>query len=560
MTHTLITKNTTACLLATIALLSLLMASQATAQNGGIEPADEVIVVAPYNPNIHPAQALPETPQIDSSHSQAIPMPYIHIAQAQLQAVPMQQIKAVKYKLPKASNIFHNYAKLGYGSHSTPYGELLLNKKLDKATIGLYAKHISSTGSTNQGTNASYAHTQAKAFAQWGQADWLSAIQLSYTGRMQHYYGFESADYPSYGSYMDDSLKQAYHDIGLAWKGRFANQNDGVWDITSAYHYFTNKTEGTAQHIDADITYEQTINTTKDDSQHWGVALQTATHITSLYNNKQTHGSYQLAPYYLWRFAQWDLQLGAKLMLSQDSSSHTNVAPLIQLQYHLPQAGMQLYVRADGDVQSNSLRSLSLSNPYISPSIGLRNTQLPLRLQMGAKGQLLEGELYYEAAISYTAYKDIPLFVSDTTSRYNNSFIPLYDDVNAIGTQLHIGYKQQHWELHGELEYTHYSPQNEAKAWHKPALALQTRLYYTWNKWRLGALLHSQSASYNYIAAQGEKQIDASLDINLSADYQINKQLSLFAQLNNILNNRYANYYNYKVQGFGAMGGLRFVF
>ena len=49
-------------------------------------------------------------------------------------------------------------------------------------------------------------------------------------------------------------------------------------------------------------------------------------------------------------------------------------------------------------------------------------------------------------------------------------------------------------------------------------------------------------------------------DVNLSAEYRFSKRLSLFLELNNLLDNRWQRWYNYQERPFDIKGGVTFSF
>jgi outer membrane cobalamin receptor len=50
------------------------------------------------------------------------------------------------------------------------------------------------------------------------------------------------------------------------------------------------------------------------------------------------------------------------------------------------------------------------------------------------------------------------------------------------------------------------------------------------------------------------------LDLNLNADYKINKNFTVFVMGNNLLNKKYEHYLGYKVLGAQVLGGIRIAF
>ena len=49
-------------------------------------------------------------------------------------------------------------------------------------------------------------------------------------------------------------------------------------------------------------------------------------------------------------------------------------------------------------------------------------------------------------------------------------------------------------------------------------------------------------------------------DVNLSAEYRFSKRLSVFLELNNLLDNRWYRWYNYQERPFDIKGGVTFSF
>ena len=61
-------------------------------------------------------------------------------------------------------------------------------------------------------------------------------------------------------------------------------------------------------------------------------------------------------------------------------------------------------------------------------------------------------------------------------------------------------------------------------------------------------------------AVSETQTLDAYTDINLNGGYHFNDFVSVFIQLNNILNNDYQRFTNFNVQGFQVLGGVTYKF
>ena len=62
------------------------------------------------------------------------------------------------------------------------------------------------------------------------------------------------------------------------------------------------------------------------------------------------------------------------------------------------------------------------------------------------------------------------------------------------------------------------------------------------------------------IQENGNQKVGGYVDLNLSAEYKIHKNFSIFALGNNLLNTKYQNYYGYKVLGAQFLGGVKITF
>ena len=57
-----------------------------------------------------------------------------------------------------------------------------------------------------------------------------------------------------------------------------------------------------------------------------------------------------------------------------------------------------------------------------------------------------------------------------------------------------------------------------------------------------------------------KESLPSYLDVNLNANYKINKNFTVFVMGNNLLNKKYEHYLGYKVLGAQVLGGLRIAF
>jgi outer membrane receptor for ferric coprogen and ferric-rhodotorulic acid len=147
----------------------------------------------------------------------------------------------------------------------------------------------------------------------------------------------------------------------------------------------------------------------------------------------------------------------------------------------------------------------------------------------------------------------------------DNTFDLVYDDAGVFSAFGEFGFRMRSdLGIFIRGAYHTYNMDNEEKAWHRPTLELSLNSFYIiQERLTLSAGIRSNYGAYartfdnNTLKAE---QIEGWLDLNLGAEYQINKQFSAFLKLNNLLNDGYIKWYNYPVQKFNVLAGVGFSF
>ncbi|MBK9462909.1 MAG: TonB-dependent receptor [Sphingobacteriales bacterium] len=138
-------------------------------------------------------------------------------------------------------------------------------------------------------------------------------------------------------------------------------------------------------------------------------------------------------------------------------------------------------------------------------------------------------------------------------------FSVLYDSLTtATGGQLELGVKLS-TKLNATLTTTYqkYKLTNQTNAWHLPNLKTNLTIeVHPIEKLHLTTDFFVLQGIKARLANGSATNLAAIIDLNLAAKYDIIKNLSLFANINNIIGKQYVQYYNYPNYGFNALGGL----
>jgi hypothetical protein len=117
---------------------------------------------------------------------------------------------------------------------------------------------------------------------------------------------------------------------------------------------------------------------------------------------------------------------------------------------------------------------------------------------------------------------------------------------------------QDKFTLTGALDLNTYTGmQDNAKAWGLFPLKLTGS--FRWNAFKQ-VLIKSDIIAFSGAKALlkdgDEKNMKGGTDLSVGAEFKLNKQFSVWLDMNNILNSKYERWNNYPVYGFQVIGGI----
>ncbi|CAA7197010.1 porin family protein [Chryseobacterium potabilaquae] len=268
--------------------------------------------------------------------------------------------------------------------------------------------------------------------------------------------------------------------------------------------------------------------------------------------------------------------------------------------YWFPQAEFQLaaangfkfYGGVDGGLKLNTYSEMLQANPFILSDQFLRPTQTKYHFYFGLKGDIDE-TLKYDFSAGYGKMKDIMFFKANSLfdnmytlnrSAYNfaNTFSAVYDDGNVSDIKGSVQYfPLANLVLDGEVKFTKYDLKNYENIYNVPLVTASIGAKYTMldKKLLLGfkGIFASDRTTNSYLiegvsdptAQNGmvyqstenmNDKVGGYADINLSAEYKVHKNFSIFALGNNLLSSKYQTYKGYKVLGAQILGGVKITF
>jgi hypothetical protein len=265
------------------------------------------------------------------------------------------------------------------------------------------------------------------------------------------------------------------------------------------------------------------------------------------------------------------LDLGFSVALDIGEQTKFFIYPQAEIKYSLfndifiPFAGIR------GGLSQNSFSSLSQINQFLAPSVRLLNENNPYDIYGGIKGTLSK-RMGFNANVSFKKITNKAFFVTDTMSLLRNKFGLVYDTLNHTRIEASLFYQlDEKLKIDGLARFNSYETKNQAYAWNLPVLEFQLRAAYNlFDKFMFNldghietgrkALIYEMIDDAQEIDGQYYLGLGGIIDFNLGVSYRYNKRVTAFLQLNNMLSQRYNDWYNYPVQPIQVMGGVSFRF
>lgn len=506
-------------------------------------------VIQSYKPEVK-AQAKPEfkpdLPPRDTSRPAFrydVPQQALYFTYSSLPLRPLA--------LGKDSNRhpFANYLKLGGGTQSTFYADAGIGSISGRNyQTAVHLHHLSQKGNiSNQQVSLTDLDATGSLKSQnqiWGMS--VGALRNRY-----HFYGYDHDLY----DLAKDSVQQTYSGVQLTVDVK--NREQGSAGIN--YH----PQIGAYLYGDAHDVSEQTlffdlpVSKKLDENLTAGAGLNGT--LTRLKTPAKSFDNniFQINAFIA--FSKNNFQGKIALYPTFNTAGNSFLLPDIKFAWKAPTGALMIAAGWQARLQQNSFRQLSTENPYIFDQYKTRQTRQDevYASLHGAAGS----HFSFDARLSWWQFDNLPMYLNDTLDQKN--FYLLYDArVQAVSFDVSLHYQvadRMDVGLNGVI--TSFTNKTFNRVWHQPGLRIKGYLaarpaeHLTVTAY---ATLMDQIYALN--ALHEEVKLDGVYDLGLGAEYQIIPRLSVFANLNNLLNNRYQRWYGYEVIGFNVFGGLRLKF
>ena len=542
---------------------------------------DQVVnVVKPYQPTISDAFKIKDTPKLsDSNVVKKKEVKYNIFSIPVASTFTPAKGKAANVDKAKAVKLYDNYASLGVGTYTTILGEVYLNHELSNTeNVGGYFSHHSSAGGIDDVLlDDNFSKTGLNAYYSQKLRDFSWKVNGGFDVMTYNWYGlpdtFEEAPVDM------DATRHTFNGFHLGGKLKFDDAI--IKDGSVLFRRFGDDKDSGENRFVAKANFDVPVK---------GEEINTELYIDYIggsfdsdFNDtaeiKYGNVTFGLSPSYQLKQDDLTVNLGVRLVYLNDTELSDNkffIYPNFEATYRLVDEILIAFGGIKGQLQQNSYYDLANENPFVSPTLFIAPTDQRYSGFIGLKGKL-SNNVSYNVSGSYFSEVNKALFKandfiedSDVAYQLGNSFGVVYDDVNtfSIAGELNIDINRN-FTLGFKGAYFGYNTDNQDEAWNLPDVtgSIFTDVQIS-EQWYAGA-------SAFYVGERKDQQLqvgalalptpttitlDSYFDVNAHVGYKINDQLSVFAKVNNILNQDYQRYLNFPVQGFQALAGATYQF
>ena len=270
----------------------------------------------------------------------------------------------------------------------------------------------------------------------------------------------------------------------------------------------------------------------------------------------------------------YKLHLGVRLdgvNRVQNKDQFLAVRPDVSGSLYVLNKKLEFYAGMNGGRKLTTYSDLITENPFVGNEFAVLAQNVKLGFDGGVRTNI--GEVVdLHLGVRYRHADNDPFFVSTRDQAYLYDVV--YDETQQTSVLADMRVK-----LRGGLStdlgfvYNNYQMTNEDCPWHRPKMEGKLKLAYDVNdKLAFNTTFLYQGGRYAkdwnngpYWMSKYPPQYDVVklkdvYDLSLGADYCFNDQLSLFAKLDNVLNQKYQLYYGYPVEGIQFFAGLKMRF
>ncbi len=468
-------------------------------------------------------------------------------------APPNPRVLDVKKEIPE----YGNFLKAGFGRFATPFAQFYLHGEQNGYDYGVDLNHLS-------------AHNDVIPFREFRENG--GNFHLGYLTDQSKFLGHLKFYNTRYSNYADtmmratpelyaDSIKMVVTqvDIGGQVLRNYEEEAAYDYDLGASLQF----------HGDRRSNRELHINLTPNGSYSIGEGIEIGATSALTFTSASIGGQGQsrifmdFTPSLSYQAGDFSLKAGLRLNYynnNADSASRAAAVPQLDLRYHLIPGSLTVFAGIGGGLKYNRYYDLIRENRFLGSDVEIKPSIERAHVFGGISGQL-GNKADYNAQVNYRKIEDAMVYMIADTGAY---FSLAYDSVmTVLGLDIELNYDiLEELKAGARLAYNNYSTTTLAKNFHRAPLEMGIYASYTYDK-RLTGTAELNIFGTTPMSQDAEGTIinrKTFLDLNLGGDFRLNDRLSLWLEVNNLLNGKFQRWYNYAERPLDIKGGLTFSF
>lgn len=476
-------------------LLSLFALGILTAQENEQEPigTQEVLVVKSYTPSLSDAFKIKSVPKLsDSLTSLEKKLVY------ELKKVPVistfepNKASPLRLQQRKSSTPYNTFFSGGFGNMSQLYFNVSSVIEMDRTQrfgINFYRDGFG-TDLANSLLKSSQNYSRFGLHHNLRNSYYNANSLLQFETSNTNYFGLYDRDWdPLILNSTNPESRRNYFKIRTHWNW----YDDVLRGITFQADLTSDNFNSTEQQLGLQTDFEVDLGGGKLKSelhlQGFHTAFETSYFERTLEEYTQGKGTLNL----FWQHSRNDVKLkigaGASYLLGvENSSSSLLYYPQLEVVYRKTGNVLSPYLRAEGGVQFNTYKSLTLINPYLAPTTLLTPTFSRYNASLGIRSQLasvLNFDLgfIYDQVENFNIFERLPFDKDHENQAYrlSNAYAARYVDTDLYGFKaaLRIDLAKDNF-VRFETRYRVFETNGNQELWNVPALEMNWESQFQW--------------------------------------------------------------------------------
>lgn len=476
-------------------LLSLFALGILTAQENELEPigTQEVLVVKSYTPSLSDAFKIKSVPKLsDSLTSLEKKLVY------ELKKVPVistfepNKASPLRLQQRKSSTPYNTFFSGGFGNMSQLYFNVSSVIEMDRTQrfgINFYRDGFG-TDLANSLLKSSQNYSRFGLHHNLRNSYYNANSLLQFETSNTNYFGLYDRDWdPLILNSTNPESRRNHFKIRTHWNW----YDDVLRGITFQADLTSDNFNSTEQQLGLQTDFEVDLGGGKLKSelhlQGFHTAFETSYFERTLEEYTQGKGTLNL----FWQHSRNDVKLkigagAAYLFGVENSSSSLLYYPQLEVVYRKTGNVLSPYLRAEGGVQFNTYKSLTLINPYLAPTTLLTPTFSRYNASLGIRSQLasvLNFDLgfIYDQVENFNIFERLPFDKDHENQAYrlSNAYATRYVDTDLYGfkASLRIDLAKDNF-VRFETRYRVFETNGNQELWNVPALEMNWESQFQW--------------------------------------------------------------------------------